>query len=210
MFAARKNQKKVSHEMLDFAKDKIMMGAERKSMILNDETKRITAYHEAGHAIVGLSLPEHHPVYKVTIIPRGGALGVTMFLPEEDSYMSSKTAIMSQITSLFGGRVAEEIINGKEGITTGASNDIERASELARNMVTKWGFSEKMGTLKYDDEDENPFLGRSAGNKKEFSLNKLQDKSMKKLDQLFKIVMRRPGLYLLRTWISCTTWLMHY
>jgi len=166
LFAARKNQKKVSHEMLDFAKDKIMMGAERKSMILNDETKRITAYHEAGHAIVGLSLPEHHPVYKVTIIPRGGALGVTMFLPEEDSYMSSKTAIMSQITSLFGGRVAEEIINGKEGITTGASNDIERASELARNMVTKWGFSEKMGTLKYDDEDENPFLGRSAGNKK--------------------------------------------
>ena len=166
LFAARKNQKKVSHEMLDFAKDKIMMGAERKSMILNDETKRITAYHEAGHAIVGLSLPEHHPVYKVTIIPRGGALGVTMFLPEEDSYMSSKTAIMSQITSLFGGRVAEEIINGKEGITTGASNDIERASELARNMVTKWGFSEKMGTLKYDDEDESPFLGRSAGNKK--------------------------------------------
>jgi len=166
LFAARKDQKKVSHEMLDFAKDKIMMGAERKSMILNSKTKRITAYHEAGHAIVGLNLPEHHPVYKVTIIPRGGALGVTMFLPEEDTYMSSKTAILSQITSLFGGRVAEEIINGKDGITTGASNDIERASELARNMVTKWGFSEKMGTLKYDDEDENPFLGRSAGSKK--------------------------------------------
>ena len=166
LLAARKNLKKVTHSMLDFAKDKIMMGAERKSMILNDETKRITAYHEAGHAIVGLNLPEHDPVYKVTIIPRGGALGVTMFLPEEDVYMKSKTAIVSQITTLFGGRVAEEIINGKEAITTGASNDIERATELARNMVTKWGFSEKLGTLKYDDEDENPFLGRSAGQKK--------------------------------------------
>ncbi len=166
LLAARKNLKKVTHEMLDFAKDKIMMGAERKSMILNDETKRITAYHEAGHAIVGLNLPEHDPVYKVTIIPRGGALGVTMFLPEEDVYMKSKTAIVSQITTLFGGRVAEEIINGKDAITTGASNDIERATELARNMVTKWGFSEKLGTLKYDDEDENPFLGRSAGQKK--------------------------------------------
>ncbi len=166
LLAARKNLKKVTHEMMDFAKDKIMMGAERKSMILNDETKRITAYHEAGHAIVGLNLPEHDPVYKVTIIPRGGALGVTMFLPEEDVYMKSKTAIVSQITTLFGGRVAEEIINGKEAITTGASNDIERATELARNMVTKWGFSEKLGTLKYDDEDENPFLGRSAGQKK--------------------------------------------
>ena len=166
LLAARKNLKKVTHEMMDFAKDKIMMGAERKSMILNDETKRITAYHEAGHAIVGLNLPEHDPVYKVTIIPRGGALGVTMFLPEEDVYMKSKTAIVSQITTLFGGRVAEEIINGKEAITTGASNDIERATELARNMVTKWGFSEKLGALKYDDEDENPFLGRSAGQKK--------------------------------------------
>ena len=120
-----------------------MMGAERKSMILNDETKRITAYHEAGHAIVGLNLPDHDPVYKVTIIPRGGALGVTMFLPEEDIYMKSKKAILSQITTLFGGRVAEEIINGKDAITTGASNDIERASELARNMVTKWGFSDE-------------------------------------------------------------------
>ena len=166
LLAARKNLKKVTHEMMDFAKDKIMMGAERRSLILNDETKRITAYHEAGHAIVGLNLPEHDPVYKVTIIPRGGALGVTMFLPEEDVYMKSKTAIISQITTLFGGRVAEEIINGKEAITTGASNDIERATELARNMVTKWGFSEKLGTLKYDDEDENPFLGRSAGQKK--------------------------------------------
>ena len=165
LLAARKNLKSYAFYAW-FCQDKIMMGAERKSMILNDETKRITAYHEAGHAIVGLNLPEHDPVYKVTIIPRGGALGVTMFLPEEDVYMKSKTAIVSQITTLFGGRVAEEIINGKEAITTGASNDIERATELARNMVTKWGFSEKLGTLKYDDEDENPFLGRSAGQKK--------------------------------------------
>ena len=166
LLAARNNLKKVTHEHLDFAKDKIMMGSERKSMILNEEQKKLTAYHEAGHAIVGLNLPEHNPVYKVTIIPRGGALGVTMFLPEEDVYTYSKTALVSQITSLFGGRVAEEIINGKDGITTGASNDIERATDLARNMVTKWGFSDKLGTLKYDDEDENPFLGRTAGSKK--------------------------------------------
>ena len=166
LLSARKNLKKISQSELDFAKDKIMMGSERKSMILNEEQKKLTAYHEAGHAIVGLSLPEHSPVYKVTIIPRGRALGVTMFLPEEDVYTYSKTALISQITSLFGGRVAEEIINGKDGITTGASNDIERATDLARNMVTKWGFSDKLGTLKYDDEDENPFLGRSAGSKK--------------------------------------------
>ena len=178
LLAARNNVRKVSQSELDYAKDKIMMGAERKSMILNDETKRITAYHEAGHAIVGLNLPDHDPVYKVTIIPRGGALGVTMFLPEEDIYMKSKKAILSQITTLFGGRVAEEIINGKEAITTGASNDIERASELARNMVTKWGFSEELGTLKYDDEDESPFLGRTAGStKRTFS-----DETAQKID----------------------------
>jgi cell division protease FtsH len=178
LLAARNNVKKVSQSELDYAKDKIMMGAERKSMILNDETKRITAYHEAGHAIVGLNLPDHDPVYKVTIIPRGGALGVTMFLPEEDIYMKSKKAILSQITTLFGGRVAEEIINGKEAITTGASNDIERASELARNMVTKWGFSEELGTLKYDDEDESPFLGRSAASKK----RTFSDETAQKID----------------------------
>ena len=166
LFAARYSDKKIDQSHLDLAKDKIMMGAERKSMILSEEQKRITAYHEAGHAIVGRLCPTHDPVYKVTIIPRGRALGVTMFLPEEDVYTYSKTALISQITSLFGGRVAEEIINGKDGITTGASNDIERATDLARNMVTKWGFSDKLGTLKYDDEDENPFLGRSAGSKK--------------------------------------------
>jgi cell division protease FtsH len=178
LLAARNNVKKVSQSELDYAKDKIMMGAERKSMILNDETKRITAYHEAGHAIVGLNLPDHDPVYKVTIIPRGGALGVTMFLPEEDIYMKSKKAILSQITTLFGGRVAEEIINGKDAITTGASNDIERASELARNMVTKWGFSDELGTLKYDDEDESPFLGRSAASKK----RTFSDETAQKID----------------------------
>ena len=178
LLAARNNVKKVSQSELDYAKDKIMMGAERKSMILNDETKRITAYHEAGHAIVGLNLPDHDPVYKVTIIPRGGALGVTMFLPEEDIYMKSKKAILSQITTLFGGRVAEEIINGKEAITTGASNDIERASELARNMVTKWGFSDELGTLKYDDEDESPFLGRTAASKK----RTFSDETAQKID----------------------------
>ncbi len=186
LLAARKGQKKVNHDMLDYAKDKIMMGAERKSMILNDDTKKLTAYHEAGHAIVGLNMPEHHPVYKVTIIPRGGALGVTMFLPEEDTYMSSKTAIISQITSLFGGRVAEEIIYGSDGITTGASSDIERASELARNMVTKWGFSEKLGTIKFDDEDENPFLGRTAGNKKRI----FSEETAKQIDKEVKEIIQ--------------------
>ncbi len=186
LLAARKGQKKVNHDMLDYAKDKIMMGAERKSMILNEDTKKLTAYHEAGHAIVGLKMPEHHPVYKVTIIPRGGALGVTMFLPEEDTYMSSKTAIISQITSLFGGRVAEEIIYGTDGITTGASSDIERASELARNMVTKWGFSEKLGTIKFDDEDENPFLGRTAGNKKRI----FSEETAKQIDKEVKEIIQ--------------------
>ena len=187
-----------------------MMGSERKSMILNEEQKKLTAYHEAGHAIVGLNLPEHSPVYKVTIIPRGRALGVTMFLPEEDVYTYSKTALISQITSLFGGRVAEEIINGKDGITTGASNDIERATDLARNMVTKWGFSDKLGTLKYDDEDENPFLGRSAGAKKEFSLRKPPNKLMMKSDQSFKHVMRRQDQFLPQILINYITWQMHY
>jgi cell division protease FtsH len=162
LLAARKNLKKVTHEMLDYAKDKIMMGAERKSMILNDETKKLTAYHEAGHAIVGLKMPEHHPVYKVTIIPRGGALGVTMFLPEEDRYSYSKQHILSQICSLYGGRIAEEMTLGKEGVTTGASNDIQRATEMARNMVTKWGLSEELGPLLYSEDEGEVFLGRSA------------------------------------------------
>ena len=161
LFAARYSDKKVDQSHFDLAKDKIMMGPERKSMILSDEHKRITAYHEAGHAIVGRLMPEHDPVYKVTIIPRGRALGVTMFLPEEDKYMQSRQYWLGRISALFGGRIAEEIINGKDGITTGASNDIDVATGIATNMVTKWGLS-SLGPLKYGDEDTNPFLGKSA------------------------------------------------
>ncbi len=163
LFAARAGKRLV--EMVEFerAKDKIMMGAERRSMVMSDEEKRTTAYHEAGHAIVGRLSPGHDPVYKVTIIPRGRALGVTMFLPEEDRYSLSRQRIRSQICSLFGGRIAEEKILGPDNVTTGASNDIERATGLARNMVTKWGLSEKLGPLMYDEDDGEVFLGMSAG-----------------------------------------------
>ena len=163
LFAARCNVRQVAMEQFELAKDKIMMGAERKSMVMSEAEKRNTAYHEAGHAIVGRLMPEHDPVYKVSIIPRGRALGITMFLPEEDRYSLSRRHITSQICSLFGGRVAEEMTLGKDGVTTGASNDIERATEIARNMVTKWGLSEKMGPLMYDEGSEEIFLGRSAG-----------------------------------------------
>ena len=162
LFAARYSDKKIDQSHLDLAKDKIMMGAERKSMILSEEQKRITAYHEAGHAIVGKLCPTHDPVYKVTIIPRGRALGVTMFLPEEDTYMQSKEYLLGRIATLFGGRIAESIINGSQGITTGASNDIEVATGIATNMVTKWGLSEALGTIKYGEDEGSPFLGRSA------------------------------------------------
>ncbi len=162
LFAARANERLVAMHQFELAKDKIMMGAERKSMVMSEKEKLNTAYHEAGHAIVGRLVPEHDPVYKVSIIPRGRALGVTMFLPEEDRYSHSKRYIISQICSLFGGRIAEEIINGADGVTTGASNDIQRATEVARNMVTKWGLSERMGPLKYDDAQEEVFLGKSA------------------------------------------------
>ena len=161
LFAARYGDKKVDQNHMDLAKDKIMMGPERKSMIMTDDQKKIIAYHEAGHAIVGRLMPEHDPVYKVTIIPRGRSLGVTMFLPEEDKYMQSRQYLYSRIAALFGGRLAEEIINGKDGITTGASNDIEAATAIATNMVTKWGLSD-LGPLKYGEDDSNPFLGRSA------------------------------------------------
>ncbi len=163
LFAARANKRLVEMEEFDKAKDKIMMGAERKSMVMSEKEKRNTAYHEAGHAIVGRLMPDHDPVYKVTIIPRGRALGVTMFLPEEDRYSLSRQGIRSQICSLFGGRIAEEMILGAEYVTTGASNDIERATGLARSMVTKWGLSERMGPLKYDEDDNEVFLGMSAG-----------------------------------------------
>ncbi|ERZ23314.1 ATP-dependent zinc metalloprotease FtsH [Pseudomonas aeruginosa] len=163
LFAARSNKRIVDMREFELAKDKIMMGAERKTMVMFEKEKRNTAYHEAGHAIVGRLVPEHDPVYKVSIIPRGRALGVTMFLPEEDRYSLSKRALESQICSLFGGRIAEEMTLGFEGVTTGASNDIMRATQLARNMVTKWGLSEKLGPLMYAEEEGEVFLGRSAG-----------------------------------------------
>ncbi len=162
LFAARGNRKLVTMEEFEKAKDKIMMGAERKSMVMSDKEKLNTAYHESGHAIVGRLVPEHDPVYKVSIIPRGRALGVTMFLPEEDRYSISKLGIQSQICSLYGGRIAEEMTLGTEGVTTGASNDIQRATDMARNMVTKWGLSEKLGPLTYAEDDGEVFLGRSA------------------------------------------------
>ncbi len=163
LFAARASKRLVTMEEFEKAKDKIMMGAERKSMVMSDKEKLNTAYHEAGHAIVGRLMPEHDPVYKVSIIPRGRALGVTMFLPEEDRYSISKQHILSQICSLYGGRIAEEMTLGKEGVTTGASNDIQRATEMARNMVTKWGLSDELGPLLYTEEDHEVFLGKSAG-----------------------------------------------
>ncbi|MGD8558170.1 MAG: ATP-dependent zinc metalloprotease FtsH [Gammaproteobacteria bacterium] len=162
LFAARANQRLVSMSHFEQAKDKIMMGAERKSMVMSEDEKKLTAYHEAGHAIVGLNVPAHDPVYKVTIIPRGRALGVTMFLPEEDRYSYSKQRLESQISSMFGGRIAEEIIFGKDSVTTGASNDIQRATEIARNMVTKWGLSEKLGPLTYGEDEGEVFLGHSV------------------------------------------------
>ena len=163
LFAARNGKRLVEMDDFEKAKDKIMMGAERKSMVMSEKEKLNTAYHEAGHAIVGRTVPEYDELYKITIVPRGRALGVTMFLPEEDRHSLSRRSIISQICTLFGGRVAEEMVNGADGITTGAANDIERASQLARNMVTRWGFSERMGPVLYDEEDGEVFLGMSAG-----------------------------------------------
>ncbi len=169
LFAARDNAKLVSMDHLDRAKDKIMMGSERKSMVMSEKEKKLTAYHEAGHAIVGRLVPEHDPVYKVTIIPRGRALGVTMFLPEQDKYSISKLQLESQLSSLFGGRVAEELVFGFEHVTTGASNDIERATAIARNMVTKWGLTENLGPLTYSEDEDEVFLGRSITQHKHVS-----------------------------------------
>ncbi|OQR30978.1 ATP-dependent metalloprotease [Pseudomonas sp. Bc-h] len=163
LFAARVGKRIVEMKEFELAKDKIMMGAERKSMVMSEKEKQNTAYHEAGHAIVGRVVPEHDPVYKVSIIPRGRALGVTMFLPEEDRYSLSKRALISQICSLYGGRIAEEMTLGFDGVTTGASNDIMRASQIARNMVTKWGLSEKMGPLMYSEDEDGGYLGRGGG-----------------------------------------------
>ncbi|PCI07713.1 MAG: ATP-dependent zinc metalloprotease FtsH [Gammaproteobacteria bacterium] len=160
--AARENSKDVNMSHFERAKDKIMMGTERRSMVMSEKEKKLTAYHESGHAIVGRLVPEHDPVYKISIIPRGRALGVTMFLPEEDRYSLSKQHLESQISSLFGGRIAEELIYGKDSVTTGASNDIERATDIARNMVTKWGLSDRLGPLTYSEDEGEVFLGRSV------------------------------------------------
>ncbi len=169
LFAARANRRTVTMEEFDKAKDKIMMGAERRSMVMSEEERKLTAYHEAGHAIVGLTVPDHDPVYKVSIIPRGRALGITMFLPEEDRYSYSKRRLDSQISSLFGGRIAEELVFGPDAVTTGAANDIERATDIARNMVTKWGLSQRLGPLTYTEEAGEVFLGRSVTQHKQVS-----------------------------------------
>ncbi|GAA3893555.1 ATP-dependent zinc metalloprotease FtsH [Halomonas cibimaris] len=183
LFAARGDKRLVGMDELEAAKDKIMMGSERKSMVMTDKEKLNTAYHESGHAIIGLVMPEHDPVYKVTIIPRGRALGVTMFLPEEDRYSLSRQQIISQICSLFGGRIAEEMTLGPNGVTTGASNDIKRATELAHNMVAKWGLSEEMGPIMYDEDDSHQFMGggQSSGMLKSGETTTRLDKEVRKI-----------------------------
>lgn len=169
LFAARANKRTVEMEEFEKAKDKLLMGVERRSMVMSFNERKLTAYHEAGHAIVGLSLPEHDPVYKVSIIPRGRALGVTLFLPEDDRYSYSKQRLQSQIAALFGGRIAEELIFGKDSVTTGASNDIKHATDIARNMVTRWGLSERLGPLTYGEEEGEVFLGHSMTKRKDVS-----------------------------------------
>ena len=170
LLAARSNKKEVSMSDLEKAKDKILMGAEKRTMVMSEEDKLLTAYHEAGHCIVGELSPEHDSVYKVSIMPRGRALGITMFLPDQDQYSASKRKLESQIASLFGGRIAELMIYGGDRVTTGASNDIERATELARNMVTRWGFSDKLGPLVYGEEGGQPFMGYAAKGSKNSEL----------------------------------------
>lgn len=166
LFAARANKRLVEMAEFEKAKDKLIMGVERRSMVMGEGERKLTAYHEAGHAIVGLLVPEHDPVYKVSIIPRARALGVTVFLPEDDRYSYSKQRLESQLAGLFGGRIAEELIFGKNSVTTGASNDIKRATDIARNMVTRWGLSERLGPLTYGDEEGEVFLGHSMSNKR--------------------------------------------
>ena len=186
LFAARANKRLVEMEDLEKAKDKIMMGAERRSMVMSEDEKKLTAYHEAGHAIVGRSMPSHDPVYKVSIIPRGRALGVTMFLPEVDRYSHSKEFLESQICSLFGGRIAEELVFGHDKVTTGASNDIMRSTELARNMVTKWGLSDKLGPLTYSEDEGEVFLGHSVAQHKAVS-----DETAHDIDQEIRSIIDR-------------------
>jgi len=186
LFAARANKKLVTMGEFERAKDKIMMGAERKSMIMKEDEKKLTAYHEAGHAIVGRLVPDHDPVYKVSIIPRGRALGVTMFLPEDDRYSYSKKHLESQLSSLFGGRIAEQQIFGEDAVTTGASNDIERATSIARSMVTQWGLSDRMGPLTYSEDEGEVFLGKSMGKQKHVS-----DETAQAIDSEIRAVIDR-------------------
>ena len=184
LFAARENAKDVRMDHFDRARDKILMGAERRSMAMSEDEKTLTAYHEAGHAIVGRLVPEHDPVYKVTIIPRGRALGVTMYLPEGDRYSINRVAIESQLCSLYGGRVAEELIFGEDKVTTGASNDIERATKMARNMVTKWGLSDEMGPIAYGEEEDEVFLGRSVTQHKNVS-----NETARRIDEVVRSIL---------------------
>ena len=189
LFAARNSRRTVGMEMFEKAKDKIMMGAERKSMVMSYKERLNTAYHEAGHAIIGRLMPQHDPVYKVSIIPRGRALGVTMFLPEEDRYSFSREQIISQICSLYGGRIAEEMTLGKAGVTTGASNDIQKATNLARNMVTKWGLSEDLGPLLYGSEDQDPFGyggGAAAKAMSEETQKRVDEEVRRIIDECYK------------------------
>ncbi|MET3650941.1 ATP-dependent zinc metalloprotease FtsH [Dyella japonica] len=186
LFAARENARDVRMSHLDKARDKILMGAERRSMAMSEDEKKLTAYHEAGHAIVGRLVPEHDPVYKVTIIPRGRALGVTMYLPEGDKYSMNRVAIESQLCSLYGGRVAEALIFGEDKVTTGASNDIERATKMARNMATKWGLSDKLGPVTYGEEEDEVFLGRAVTQHKNVS-----NETARKIDEEVRAILDR-------------------
>ncbi|MEO8998729.1 MAG: ATP-dependent zinc metalloprotease FtsH [Rhodanobacter sp.] len=186
LFAARENAREVRMVHLDKARDKILMGTERRSMAMSEDEKKLTAYHEAGHAIVGRLVPEHDPVYKVTIIPRGRALGVTMYLPEGDKYSINRVAIQSQLCSLYGGRVAEELIFGADKVTTGASNDIERATKMARNMATKWGLSDELGPITYGEDEDEVFLGRSVTQHKSIS-----NETASKIDEVVRGILDR-------------------
>ena len=183
LFAARDNSRQVNMAQFERAKDKILMGSERRSMIMSDDEKKLTAYHESGHAIVGLSVPEHDPVHKVTIIPRGRALGVTMFLPEQDRYSHSKQSLESSLASLYGGRVAEELIFGSDRVTTGASNDIQRATQIARDMVTKYGLNDELGPMTYSEEEEEVFVGRSVTQHKQVS-----EETARRIDEAVRAV----------------------
>ncbi len=186
LFAARENAREVRMAHLDKARDKILMGSERRSLAMSEDEKKLTAYHESGHAIVGRLVPEHDPVYKVTIIPRGRALGVTMYLPEGDKYSLNRVAIESQLCSLYGGRVAEELIFGADKVTTGASNDIERATKMARNMATKWGLSDELGPITYGEDEDEVFLGRSVTQHKSIS-----NETASKIDEVVRGILDR-------------------